>query len=121
MASLIYRPAVNWCPQSDLLIEVGRLALEQVILVDDGLASGFTMRVAVESIRKAGASSITVAVPTGHLESVRNIAANVDQIFCPNIRSGMSFAVADAYGHWSDVTEDELMQILTNAGLVPID
>jgi predicted phosphoribosyltransferase len=97
------------------------LSRRPVILVDDGLASGFTMLVAVESIKKAGASFIAVAVPTGHLESVRNIADNVDQIFCPNIRSGMSFAVADAYEHWSDVTEDELMQILTKAGLIPND
>ncbi len=87
-----------------------------VILVDDGLASGFTMLVAIESIKKLGASSIAVAVPTGHLESVRKIAENVDLVLCPNIRSGMSYAVADAYQRWSDVTEDELIELLTKAG-----
>ena len=77
------------------------------------------MLVAVESIKKSGASSIAVAVPTGHLESVGNIVKEIDQIFCPNIRSGVSFAVADAYQYWSDVTEDELMEILKNSGLLP--
>ena len=83
-----------------------------VILVDDGLASGFTMLVAVESLKNAGASELVVAVPTGHLNSVQKIAAQVTNIYCPNIRSGMRFAVADAYVNWSDVTEEEVLEIL---------
>ena len=84
-----------------------------VILVDDGLASGFTMLVAVESVKKAGAGEIVVAVPTGHRDSVQKIAEQVTYVFCPNIRSGMSFAVADAYENWSDVAEEELLEILS--------
>ena len=83
-----------------------------VILVDDGLASGFTMLVAVESVKKAGAGEIVVAVPTGHRDSVQKIAEQVTDVFCPNIRSGMSFAVADAYENWTDVAEEELLDIL---------
>lgn len=79
-----------------------------VLLVDDGLASGFTLLVAAEAVRKAGAASITVAVPTGHLESIQKIVEQVDTVYCPNIRSGMRFAVADAYEYWSDVAEEEL-------------
>ena len=84
-----------------------------VILIDDGLASGFTMLVAVESIKKAGANAIAVAVPTGHLHAVQKIAGQVNEVFCPNIRSGMSFAVADAYVYWSDVAEEDLLEILS--------
>ena len=91
------------------------------ILVDDGLASGFTMRVAIESLKNFGAKSITVAVPTGHLESVRKIAEYVDRVLCPNIRSGIRYAVADAYQYWSDVSEDELMGLLNKAGLLSIE
>jgi putative phosphoribosyl transferase len=86
-----------------------------VILVDDGLASGFTMLVAVESVQKAGAGKIAVAVPTGHQYAVQKIAGQVNEVFCPNVRSGMSFAVADAYQRWSDVTEKELLEILQGA------
>ena len=92
-----------------------KLNQRTAILVDDGLASGFTMRVAIESIKNSGAKSIIVAVPTGHQESVLAIAEYVDRVFCPNIRSGLRYAVADAYQHWSDVTEDELMDSLNKA------
>ena len=83
-----------------------------VLLVDDGLASGFTLMVAAESVKKAGAASITVAVPTGHTESIFRIFEQVDAVYCPNIRSGMRFAVADAYRQWSDVKEAELLGLL---------
>lgn len=84
----------------------------EIILVDDGLASGFTMRVAVDAIHGAGAQKIIVAVPTGHENSVRSLAEKVDVVCCPNIRSGHSFAVASAYRHWSDVSEAEAEKIL---------
>ncbi|HEY7745778.1 MAG TPA: phosphoribosyltransferase family protein [Desulfuromonadales bacterium] len=83
-----------------------------VILVDDGLASGFTMLVAVEALRNAGAGRIVVAVPTGHLEAVRKLAEQADQVCCANIRSGWSFAVAAAYRHWRDVSERRAARIL---------
>jgi predicted phosphoribosyltransferase len=88
------------------------LSTRQVILVDDGLASGFTMRVAVEALRKLRASNIVVAVPTGHHYSVTRMAGEVEALYCANIRSGWSFAVADAYEKWTDVEEEEVAAIL---------
>ena len=40
------------------------------------------------------------------------IVEKVDAVYCPNIRSGMRFAVADAYEYWSDVSEEELPGLL---------
>jgi len=85
---------------------------QTIILVDDGIASGFTMLVAVEALKKAGAEYILVAVPTAHKESLNNILSKVDAIVCPNIRSGWRYAVADAYERWSDVDEFEVLKIL---------
>jgi putative phosphoribosyl transferase len=82
------------------------------ILVDDGIASGYTMMVAVEALKKAGASQIIIAVPTAHLENIKQLMSKVDAIYCANIRSGWSFAVADAYEFWSDVSEEEIIEIL---------
>jgi len=82
------------------------------ILVDDGLASGFTMRVAVEALRNAGAREVVVAVPTAHAEAVRRLAGAVEVLYCPNIRGGGRFAVAEAYERWSDVEEEEVERIL---------
>jgi putative phosphoribosyl transferase len=86
-----------------------------VILVDDGLASGFTMLVGVEALRTAGAHQIVVAIPTGHNNSVQMMADHVEKLFCANIRYGMRFAVADAYENWSDVSDEEAMNILQHS------
>jgi len=82
------------------------------ILVDDGLASGFTMQVAVTSLRSVGAGRIVVAVPTGHRQSAEMIAQEVDTLYCANIRGGLSYAVASAYQHWSDVAEEDVLKLL---------
>jgi putative phosphoribosyl transferase len=83
------------------------LSKHQAILVDDGLASGFTMLKAIEALRKAGARHICVAVPTGHSSALPRMAEEVEALYCANIRGGFSFAVADAYEAWTDVTEGE--------------
>jgi predicted phosphoribosyltransferase len=88
------------------------LARRAVILVDDGLASGFTMHTAVEALHHLAADKVIVAVPTGHAEAVARIAALVDSLYCPNLRQGMSFAVADAYEHWADVSEATVAAIM---------
>lgn len=86
---------------------------QTVIVVDDGLASGFTMQVAIEALQKADAQHIIVAVPTGHENAVRRLSAKVEAVFCPNIRGGWYFAVADAYRQWADVDEDEALKLVT--------
>jgi len=88
------------------------LGNRSAILVDDGLASGFTMRVAVAALRNAGAGRIVVAVPTGHRRSAEMIAREVEALYCANIRGGLSYAVASAYRHWSDVAEEDVEIIL---------
>ena len=82
------------------------------VLVDDGLASGFTMLAAVAALRQAGAGQVVVAVPTAHLEAAQRLAQEVDLLCCANLRSGLSFAVAAAYRAWSDVTEAEALRLL---------
>lgn len=86
------------------------LALEgrSVLLVDDGLASGITMRVAIAACRVAGAEKVAVAVPTAHADSIAALADEADRIYCANVRGGYPFAVAEAYRQWSDVSEDEV-------------
>lgn len=83
-----------------------------VILVDDGLASGITLRTAIKALRRAQAKEVILAIPTAHLESIQIILEEVEAIYCPNIRSGYSFAVADAYEHWNDLDEEEVLGLL---------
>ena len=83
-----------------------------VILVDDGLATGSTMRVAVRAVRRAGASRIVVAVPTGHEDTVIRLARDVTRVYCANIRSGWSYAVAAAYRNWTSLGEADVAAVL---------
>lgn len=83
-----------------------------VILVDDGVASGFTMLVAVEALKNKGAEKIIIAVPTAHLQALKRVSSKVEQIYCANLRGGWGFAVADAYQNWYDVDEQEVTEIL---------
>lgn len=84
-----------------------------VVVVDDGIASGFTLRVALEALRRGGAEAMTVAVPTGHRRSIVAIAPEVERLYCANVRGGMSFAVADAYRNWRDIDEAEALRLLS--------
>ncbi|MEJ2470665.1 MAG: phosphoribosyltransferase family protein [Desulfuromonadales bacterium] len=91
------------------------LAVHDLVVVDDGLASGFTMLVAIAALQRAGARSITVAVPTGHLKAVQRIAQEVATVCCANLRSGTPYAVAAAYRHWTDVSEAEALLVLAES------
>ncbi len=88
------------------------------ILVDDGLASGYTMMTAARMVRRREPSQIVVAIPTASLSTVELLAPVVDMIVCPNIRSGYSFAVADAYEDWYDLSREEVVGLLRKHGLL---
>jgi predicted phosphoribosyltransferase len=82
-----------------------RKSAHACMLVDDGLASGFTMVAAIAACRNAGATRVAVAVPTGHTGAIERIVPSVDLLVCANVRGGVPFAVADAYRNWRDVAE----------------
>jgi predicted phosphoribosyltransferase len=71
--------------------------------------------VAIEALRHQKAGEIMVAVPTAHAESAERIAPLVEALYCPNLRDGTSFAVADAYQEWNDVSEEDVVVLLTDS------
>ncbi|MFX1300343.1 MAG: phosphoribosyltransferase [Promethearchaeota archaeon] len=83
-----------------------------VILVDDGLASGYTMLAAIQSVRNLTPRKILVATPTASASAVSLIRDEVDDLICPHIGSGYVFAVADAYDNWYDVSDTEVIELL---------
>lgn len=89
-----------------------------VVLVDDGLASGFTMLAAARSVRKREPERVVVAVPTASLRAVQLLGSEADEIVCLNIRSGPIFAVADAYKNWYDLSDEEVIEILEKASKI---
>ncbi|MFX0076106.1 MAG: phosphoribosyltransferase [Candidatus Hermodarchaeota archaeon] len=83
-----------------------------IFIVDDGLASGFTMLAAIKMIKKYNPKKIYVGVPTAPHHTIERLIHEVDDIYSPNIRNTSWFAVADAYKYWYDVPESEVLDIL---------
>jgi predicted phosphoribosyltransferase len=83
------------------------------ILVDDGLATGFSMLTTAKAVQLYNPMMVTVAVPTAPLRSIEMLRPHVDQIYCLNIRSGMYFAVASAYKNWYDLTDEEVLKYIS--------
>jgi predicted phosphoribosyltransferase len=83
-----------------------------IILIDDGLASGFSMLAATESIKTLHPKKTIIAVPTGSENAVALLAPTVNELVCLNVRSGPIFAVADAYENWYDLSDDETINYL---------
>ncbi len=84
------------------------------ILVDDGLATGSTMRAAVYQARLLGAARIVVAVPVGPPDTCAAIAAEVDELVCLR-RPAMFFAVSHWYRHFDQTSDDEVQDLLAIA------
>lgn len=81
---------------------------QTVILVDDGLASGYTMKASIHMVARHNAKKIVVAAPTAPRRTIDALGKNVDEVYCPNIRNQLSFAVAAAYIDWYDLSLDQV-------------
>jgi predicted phosphoribosyltransferase len=85
-----------------------------VILVDDGLATGSTMRAAVAALRKQGPARIVVAVPVAAPETCEEFKTEVDEAVCaatPLMFNG----VGRWYEDFSQTTDEEVHELLAQA------
>lgn len=82
-----------------------------VILVDDGLATGSTMRAAVMALRKTEVAKIVVAVPVGSQEACREFEAEVDETICALSPSWFR-AVGQCYEDFSQISDEEVRRLL---------
>jgi len=83
-----------------------------VIIIDDGLASGITMRAAVESVRRRRPGEIVVAVPCASALAVKQVEKVADKVVICTTGFMPIFAVADFYRQWYDLTDDEVIRYL---------
>ena len=84
------------------------------IIIDDGLASGYTMVAAVKSMQKRKAAKIVVAVPVASGSAYDLVKRIVDELVCLVVARTYGFAVASFYHHWHDLTDDEVVKFLEN-------
>jgi putative phosphoribosyl transferase len=85
-----------------------------VILVDDGLATGATMRAAVAALRQNGAAKIVVAVPVGAPETCQEFESEVDETICA-IAPEYFHAVGQFYEDFSQTSDDAVRELLRDA------
>jgi predicted phosphoribosyltransferase len=90
------------------------LAGRAVIVVDDGIATGSTIRAAIAALRKSGCSRIIAAVPVGPPESCRELRKEADDVICL-LEPENFFAVGEFYQDFSQVTDDEVRYLLAQA------
>lgn len=94
------------------LVGVIDISGKDVILVDDGIASGYTMMAAIESVRSLMPNSITVATPIASQQAAHMVEKEVETLICPRRERGFVFAVANAYDNWYDVSDSEVIDML---------
>lgn len=87
---------------------------QQVILVDDGLATGATMQAAVKAVRLQSPARIVVAVPVAPPETVATLRTQVDEVVCP-FMPAMLMAIGRWYVDFSQTSDQEVLSLLQRA------
>jgi len=83
-----------------------------VIIIDDGLASGFTMIAAIKSMEWWKAARTVVAVPVASGSAYDLVKPLAHELVCLVIARVYQFAVASFYHHWYDLTDEEVIKYL---------
>lgn len=89
-----------------------------IILVDDGLATGATMRASIVSLRHAGAARIIVAVPVAAASASEKIRKEADEVVCLYMPEPF-YGVGQWYDDFSQTTDEEVLALLDRANTEP--
>lgn len=85
-----------------------------VILVDDGIATGATIRAAIRALRQANPARVIVAVPVAPPDAVRRLESEADEVVCLATPEPL-VAIGMWYGEFSQVTDEEVRYLLRQA------
>jgi len=85
-----------------------------IILVDDGIATGATMRAAILSIRKQKPATLVVAVPVGPMETIMTLKNEADGVVCLEIPE-LFHAIGQFYEDFRQISDEEVIQLIEKA------
>lgn len=88
------------------------------ILVDDGIATGLTLRAAIRDVRARNASRVVTAVPIGPRDSLRVIAAEADEVVVLDAPEFFRGAVSAYYGNFPQLTDEDVLELLRDVATV---
>lgn len=88
---------------------------KDAVVVDDGLATGYTARAAIEAARRRGAATVILAVPVAAAETAKEMAALVDDLVCAEIPAVM-LGVGASYRDFRQTTDEEVAAALRAPG-----
>jgi putative phosphoribosyl transferase len=90
------------------------VAGKTVLLVDDGLAPGSTMRAATQGLRAKDPAAVIVAVPVAPAQTCERLREDADEVICA-ITPDIFFAVGTWYEHFDQTGDDEVIELLGRA------
>lgn len=82
-----------------------------VILIDDGVATGATIRAAIASIRKREPNLIVLAIPLGPKDTIKELRKDADKVICLMTPEPF-FAIGQFYENFEQISDEEVIQIL---------
>jgi putative phosphoribosyl transferase len=85
------------------------------ILVDDGLATGLTMRAALAAVVAAGAARTVVAVPVAPTSTVERLRGEADEVVVAHLPRHFQGAIGSYYQRFGQVSDDEVLHLLEEA------
>jgi predicted phosphoribosyltransferase len=97
---------------------LGASAIEgkTAIIIDDGLASGYTMLAVIGSLRRRGAVRVVAAAPVASSHAWELVKSSADDAVAPIVSSAYPFAVAGFYRNWHDLMDGEVLKELDRYG-----
>jgi putative phosphoribosyl transferase len=88
---------------------------KEVIIVDDGIATGSTMKAAVASTRVRGAKTVIIAVPVCPGSSVSELEKEADRVICLQTPEPF-YAIGQFYGDFDQISDQEVIDLLKQSG-----
>lgn len=82
-----------------------------VIVVDDGIATGYTMKAALASVRKRGAKTVVMAVSVGPASTIAEMQKDADQVICLHTPDSF-YAIGQFYETFAQTTDEEVIRLL---------
>jgi len=83
-----------------------------VVVVDDGLAGGYTMMAAIKSVRAQGCGRVVAVAPVASRSAAALVGPAADECVFEVVSAAVPFAVADFYLRWRDLTDDDVIPVL---------